>query len=196
VLSSLVPSPGPATKLQWVSPLAENLYREYQDAEFLQRLGLSNLAPALREFWPEGGPCWDALARVTGCSAEGVVLVEAKSHASGVQSSCRAENPVSRARIQASLACAKRRLGVSADVDWMEAYYQAANRYAHLIFLRDIGVQAWLVEVYFLNDKHFVGAPATEEEWQAVLKNVSTQMGLTGKSVPFVSKLFVPAPNI
>src|SRR5271170_5970967 len=62
--------------INWVSPLAADTYSEYQDSEFLERVGLGGLSPRLQEFWPRGGPCWDALARIEG----GCLLIEAKSH--------------------------------------------------------------------------------------------------------------------
>jgi hypothetical protein len=62
--------------IQWVSPLAEKKYIEYRDSEFLERVGLGQLAPRLQEFWLQRGPCWDVLAQIEG----GCLLVEAKSH--------------------------------------------------------------------------------------------------------------------
>jgi hypothetical protein len=61
--------------IQWGSPLKEDTYSEYRDSEFLERVGLAHLVPALRKFWPRNGPCWDALARIE----SGCVLIEAKS---------------------------------------------------------------------------------------------------------------------
>jgi hypothetical protein len=52
-------------ELEWVSPISDSKYAEYQDDDFLRVLGLEDLASALREFWPRGGPCWDALARIS-----------------------------------------------------------------------------------------------------------------------------------
>jgi len=194
VLERLNPPPGPSAKLRWVSPLKEEHFNEYRDAEFLEKLGLSDHSIALKEFWPDRGPCWDALAQVTGCSPEGIVLVEAKSHVSELGSSCDARSAASRAKIEASLACTKRRLGVNTSKDWMNNYYQSANRYAHLFFLRDLGVHAWLVNVYFLDDCS-IDAPATEAEWRVALEEVKERMGLSGKSVPFASELFLEAES-
>lgn len=129
-----------------------------------------------------------------GCSPEGVVLVEVKSHISELGSSCAAESPVSRAKIEASLACTKRRIGVDARKDWMNGYYQAANRHAHLIFLRDLGVQAWLVNVYFLNN-HSIPFPATELQWRSALADVKKQMRLDGRFLDGVSELFLDVPQ-
>ena len=48
-------------------------------------------------------------------------------------------------------------------------------------------------DVYFVEDKR---SPTTEEEWRAALEQVREHMGLTGKSVPFASELFLEAPNV
>jgi hypothetical protein len=55
------------------------------------------------------------------------------------------------------------RLGMAADADrWIRplrpdlpghsSVYQSANRYAHLYWLRDKGIDAWLVHVLFCDD--------------------------------------------
>ena len=63
--------------IEWVSPLASDNYAEYSDEDALARLKLSALRVPLADFWPTGGPHWDALAR-TGSGR--VILVEAKAH--------------------------------------------------------------------------------------------------------------------
>ena len=67
--------------IRWVSPLAADNHSEYRDEEFLEIIGAGHLAPRLRDFWPQRGPCWDALAQLDG---GGCVLVEAKSHVPAV----------------------------------------------------------------------------------------------------------------
>jgi hypothetical protein len=196
VLASLKPSPGPRATLRWVSPLCEDKFNEYRDEEFLAKLELPEHSRALSQFWPKGGPCWDALAIVGGVNPHGVVLVEAKSHVSELASNCGAKDPASRAKIKKALDRTKQRLGVDPNKDWMNGYYQSANRYAHLLFLRDLGVQAWLVNVYFLKDEHFRDAPATEADWKIQLEKVREEMGLSGEPVPSASELFPEAPNV
>lgn len=193
VLGALNPPPVSGADLRWVSPLAGDGFKEYQDAEFLARLDLGAHADALREFWPKGGPCWDALALVTGCVPQGVVLVEAKSHISEMESDCTAKDPASKARIEASLAATKRRLGVDSGVDWMKGHYQAANRYAHVLFLRELGVPAWLVNIYFTGDKR---SKTSADEWRAALTEVRKRMGLGGIGIPYASELILDAPNV
>src|SRR5690349_3357421 len=63
---------------QWKSPLGSENFMEYRDGAVLRCLGIDSLPHRqLADFWPNGGPVWDAL----GVSTEGTrVLVEAKAH--------------------------------------------------------------------------------------------------------------------
>src|SRR3954464_2041498 len=67
-----------AASFEWRSPLAEENYAEYYGTTFLKRLDLGEHAAALKEFWPQRGPQWDALALVhrPGHARLGVLLVE------------------------------------------------------------------------------------------------------------------------
>ena len=48
--------------VKWVSPLAEDKYREYRDSAALVRLGVvARLRTPLASFWPPRGAVWDAL---------------------------------------------------------------------------------------------------------------------------------------
>jgi len=103
-------------EIHLVSPLAADSFSEYQDSEFLERVGLGLLAPRLSEFWPQRGPCWDALARIEG----GCLLIEAKSHVPEIYGGgCGATSPASKQKIQEAFGSTKAWLGVSPDVDWM-----------------------------------------------------------------------------
>jgi hypothetical protein len=55
-LSALKPS------LTWVSPLEAEKFAEYYDGDLLAAIGRGELACALTDYWPSGGPHWDALA--------------------------------------------------------------------------------------------------------------------------------------
>jgi|SRR5208282_4037431 len=184
--------------LRWVSPLVEDGFNEYQDGEFLGKLKLGQHLDKLKGFWPKGGPCWDALAIIEGITPHGVVLVEAKSHVSEMTNACNAGS-VSRERIRNSLALTACSLDVEMNSSWTENYYQIANRYAHLYFLREIAkIPAWLVNVYFVNDesiKHVEPPPRSASEWREKLEQVKERMGLSAKSIPFTSDLFLEAVN-
>ena len=139
----------PGAALRWVSPRADDRWAEYRDGAFLERIGHPALLSDLKSFWPARGPQWDAL----GLSNEmTVLLVEAKAHVGEMASSCSAAAPTSLALIKRSLDATKRAMGVHEAADWMNGYYQLANRLAHLWFLRERGVDARLVLLQFTGE--------------------------------------------
>src|ERR1051325_8954008 len=75
--------------LEWVSPIEEDQFREHSDESFLDSVGLLGLAGELADFWPQGGPRWDALARINWPDgrSSGVLLLEAKSYPKEMYSS-------------------------------------------------------------------------------------------------------------
>ncbi len=81
--------------VSWVSPVRDDGYREYKDAEFIERLDLTDrLKTPLSDFWPRSGPRWDALGM---SSSNRPILVEAKAHipeAASPGSSASAESSV------------------------------------------------------------------------------------------------------
>lgn len=159
--------------LVWASPLASDSFAEYRDEDFLSRIGLERLSSQLAKFWPNRGPQWDALAS----DDHGrVFLVEAKAHAAEMTSTCQAGKE-SRARIVQACDAAKRVLGASPTADWLSGYYQYANRLAHLGFLREHNVDAWLVFLYFTGDADMKG-PGTETAWAGPIRDAHTHLGL------------------
>jgi hypothetical protein len=171
---AILPRLNGATAIRWVSPLASDDHAEYRDADFLKRLALPHLVPALRGFWPERGPQWDALGR----SDKGdVLLVEAKAHIDELCSPGTGAGEASRARIEAALAGVADAHGITARASWADVFYQLANRLAHLHFLRSQGVAAWLVLVNVLGDDDMQG-PATAAEWEAAYRVVLHVMGI------------------
>lgn len=160
--------------LQWLSPLADDSFAEYRDGDFLHRLGLPHLAPDLAAFWPRGGPVWDGLAR----AGDRVVLVEAKAHLREARSSpCAARSEASRQMIAQAFARVQADLVVVPQADWMQHFYQYANRLAHLWWLRAQGVQAHLLLVGFVGDTEMRG-PLTPAEWQGLYAEADAALGL------------------
>jgi hypothetical protein len=197
VLNALPSLASLSPRVHWVSPLESEKFIEYKDAEFLRAAGLVHLSPKLKEFWPFRGPNWDALAAVEidkSPDGRGVVLLEAKSHPSEIYSTgCQASSPKSLRMIKAALQQTKGWLDVSDDTNWTGTLYQSANRLAHLYFFHEIvGVQAWLVNAYFINDPH---SPTTLENWRNALKQVKEELGLTDILVPNTAELFLEAKD-
>jgi hypothetical protein len=80
--------------------------------------------------------------------------------------------------------------------NWLDGYYQNANRLATLYFLNCVvGVPARLLLIYFCDDS-YTGkeCPADASGWQKSIKNVDESLGLTGSSdlERRVHQLFLP----
>jgi len=160
--------------IQWFSPLKNDDYAEYRDQAFLKLLDVKLEELPLDEFWPKGGPQWDALGR----SASGkLFLVEAKSHIQELISTLQAKDKDSVKRILKSLGEVKDSLGSKTDFDWSKCFYQYTNRLAYLYLLRKNGLCAYLVFVYFLNDFEMKG-PTTVFEWEGAIKLLHSCLGI------------------
>lgn len=160
--------------ISWLSPRREDGYAEYRDGDFLDLLGAGDLRTDLADFWPARGPQWDALGR----SERGdLLLVEAKAHVPEMLSPASAASPASLARIRDALGRTAESLGATPRAAWTDAFYQYANRLAHLAFFRDRGRPAWLVLVSFVGDAEMKG-PRTAEAWDAAYTVADYAMGL------------------
>jgi len=169
---SAIPS---AKTIVWLSPLKSDAFAEYRDDAFLTLLGLSHLIEPLQAFWPKRGPQWDALGKTDNGQ---VLMVEAKAHIPEMCSPGTSAGEASRVRIVAALDKVALDLGARPDrAAWTEHFYQLGNRIAHLHFLREQGVQAWLVLVNFLGDPE-MGGPTTPEAWEAAYQVAFYVMGL------------------
>jgi len=185
-------------KVRWVSPLAAEHYVEYRDTDFLHALGFLHHDEALSRFWPRGGPCWDALARIEDGKGHpnGCILVEAKSHVPEFYSkdTQAGTNPLQ--HIKKSLGMAKNWFGVAEATVWTgfanpdKCLYQYTNRLAHLYFFRVLlGVPAFLVNVHFLDDPH---SPTKLSVWQTAISNIHKELGLHRLPSCFAN-VFLPA---
>ncbi len=184
-------------RIEWRSPIAAKEHREYWDRAFVEVLGLGEHAHALSEFWPSGGPHWDALAVVSGGEWPGVILVEGKSYPRELYSGgCgAAKGSTSRDLIQRSLAWVQERLGVRDRTaeEWCGRLYQSANRLAHLEWLRSRGVDAWLVHLLFTGDPH---SPTTEDEWHEAIREADEELGIAAVDIPHAGHVILPALDI
>lgn len=178
-----------AESIQWVSPLASESYNEYRDGEFLDTVSLPQFKSELRNFWPAQGPCWDALAVVQHERPNGVLIVEAKSHLAEMEARCSAKSEKSLEQIRNAFRKTKEWIGVSDDSNWFGSFYQMANRYCFLYFLREvIGVQAWLANVYIVGDSI---CPTSQEQWARGITCAKEQLGVV--SVPYSADVFLEA---
>ncbi|HEX4295078.1 MAG TPA: hypothetical protein VHZ29_13170 [Rhizomicrobium sp.] len=189
--SAILPRLQGAKSISWLSPLAEDAFAEYRDGDFLKRVGIARLVGDLAEFWPRHGPQWDALA--TSDRAD-VLLIEAKAHVDEICSPGTAARAMSRRRIEDSLARTATAMKADPKAAWTGAFYQLANRFAHLRFLRSRGIKAWLVLVSFVGDADMRG-PASQQEWEAAYRIVLHVMGIR-QSTPLLRHVLYVFPDV
>lgn len=167
-----------AHTIDWLSPLACHDYTEYRDRDFLDQIGKSELAGELAKFWPPRGPQWDALGR---SDWGDILLVEAKAHIPEMCSGATKASPKSRKQIERAMKATIETCRAQPRAAWTEVFYQLGNRLAHLKFLRDAKVPAWLVLVNFVGD-HEMEGPQTEGEWKSAYAVAHHVMGLDKKN--------------
>ena len=179
-------------EIKWLSPLEKYDYLEYSDSAFINQLGVKLEHKALVDFWPNGGPVWDGLAKTDKTDKKDILLIEAKSHIGELRSTLRAKTTNSLRKICQSLTQTQGFLGVESLLDWGTPFYQYTNRLAHLYFLREMNkLPAYLVFVYFINDPDMHG-PSTREEWQGALKLMKTLLGLSRhKLSKYMADIFI-----
>lgn len=153
------------------------------------------LRPKNRPF--KGFHNWDAVAWISDDQNRELLLVEAKAEAKEVSQGCKSGNQDNKRRIAAELERAKQRLQVrDSRGDWMEAYYQCANRLAVLTFLDEVGIPAHLLFLYFCGDRRDAGrnSPQSAEEWEPILAGQSQHIGTIGNEAlaARVHSLFLP----
>ena len=179
--------------IEWISPLRPN-YTEYQDQDFLDKLRIILPHRSLRDFWPTGGPVWDALAR----TPKGrVFLIEAKAHIPELNSPASGASPKSLKQIASSLNETRDFLNADSVVDWTRTFFQYTNRIAHLYLLRGLNkIDAYLINVYFLNDRTMKG-PSSVEEWKGAISLLKTHLGVTRtKLSPFMKDVFIDVEEL
>ena len=165
--------------INWKSPIKDDQYAEYRDEDFLRILDIeSKINSPLEKFWPKRGPQWDAL----GIDDEKIFLVEAKANLPEVVSPPIVAGKESKSKILTSFSELKEYLNINNTIDWSETFYQYANRIAHLYFLRVLnGINAYLVNIYFINDNSVAG-PKSIDEWRGALTIIKHYLGIPKKN--------------
>jgi hypothetical protein len=186
----LIDKIGKPVNIIWKSPLESDQYAEYRDQEFINILGLKNkIKQPLNEFWPNCGPLWDAL----GLDKNTYYIVEAKANIPEIVTPGTCADAGSKAKIVNAFSKVKKYLGINNNVDWSDTFYQYANRIAHLYYLRVLnGIDAHLINIYFINDDS-VDGPHCTEEWYGAIKVIKQYLGIPKKNKldKFIHEVFV-----
>lgn len=181
-------------RVHWLSPLKRDNYAEYQDQDFIARLGITLEKVPLKAFWPRFGPVWDGLAKT---DRGDIILVEAKAHIPEMVTDPTRAKGVSLAKIRKSLEETKRFLGSQSDADWATSFYQYTNRLAHLYLLRVLNaLPAYLLLLYFINDEE-VGGPSTQLEWKGAINLLESFLDIEQHRLSqYVLQAFVDAKEL
>ena len=178
---------------EWMSPKKEDEFAEYRDNDFLEMLGITGCQSKLFKFWPKGGPQWDALGKLKN---EFYFIVEAKANIPEITSSCQATSENSKTKINNSVIRTKQFLNITSGKNWLDGFYQYANRLCHLYFLRELcGVNAYLIFVYFCNDTTHI--PTSIEQWHGAIELQKYLMALGRHQLQqYIVEIFVNIEEI
>jgi hypothetical protein len=178
--------------IDWRSPCPARRYRELSDGRFLREVGLAHLTSSMADFWPRGGPVWDAVGILGESARDGLVLLEGKNYPAEACSACRAAAPDSGRKIEAALDQTRQALNARGEpVTWTEVYYQVANRLAWVDWLRRHHVPTWLAFLCFTDD-HRHGA-TTRDEWENGMKTIHDALGVDLSMISRVAVVYLPA---
>jgi hypothetical protein len=174
--------------IRWLSPVMSDQFAEYRDKAFIDLLGICLKKRPLSDFWPKGGPQWDAL----GISESGeAILVEAKAHIQEIFSPPSGASPQSLPLIIKSLSETASAFQAKPGLNWHLRFYQYANRLAHVFLLKELNnIPARLIFLYFTGDTDMNG-PETVQEWQAGIEVLHEALGIRGRVPTYVSDVFI-----
>ena len=162
-------------EILWKSPLENDGYREYRDRVALRHLGVHLPHRPLSSWWPEGGPKWDSLGKV---SDGQLIFLEAKAHIGEIFSPGTKATPASRRMIESSLCEARRHFAPASRASWWHMGYQYANRLAWHYFLHTVnGLPSRTVFLQFTNCIEMNG-PTSEQQWERPIRYLHRRLGL------------------
>lgn len=172
------------------SPIEDTWCKEFKDKSFWDgkldkdsnsfwnEMGNPNIN---RNSWPKGGPSWDGIAVLTDKNGEkNLLLFEAKAHKSELKNRCQAKKPDSIKVISDQLDKTKKSLGLDENVDWMNNYFQFANRLAFHNYLQNKNIKVALICVYFANDPYWNKKKGHKgkEQWKEAIETEKEYFGI------------------
>ena len=183
---------------------------ELEGLDFLDDKIFKNLKEEWKEFWPQTGTQmnWDAVGIAEVDKKREIILVEAKSHVGelgSIQSKCGAKEkgglPQIKKAINKTIEYYKGILSPNTDIEenWLDIYYQFANRLCTLYFLNKHTIPTRLVYIYFIGD-HGKGLKKGdycpkfkngENGWDEKIKEMYKNLGFSS-SPDRVHKVFLP----
>jgi hypothetical protein len=164
-LARVFPQLGDAV-FDWLVPAASaaptnpRAQRELRDAAFWATVERPDLEAYARDWWPDGGPAWDAIAIANLPSGRVVVLIDTTTATQPatptvVPAAASTTDPRAAALIDAALLCTHDRLNATAPADaWLSTHRHLARRLTWADWLRDHRQPALLAQVGFAGTSH------------------------------------------
>jgi len=166
-----------------------NYFRE--EDKFNLRDLLTSYDEQFKIEWPQSGSSmnWDLIGFSR--KKKTWILCEAKAHLGELKSDCGASKD-SKDKISRALNIVKNRLGVDTDKNWMEKYYQFANRLYAVDLINRQGFNAVLLNIYFLGDLSGKNrkSPQKESEWTDSIDKMYKTLGVPA-DLSIVKNLFL-----
>lgn len=174
---------------------------EYKGIQFLKKHpNYNEICKKWKEFWPQTGNAqnWDGICQI----GNTYILIEAKARLGEIESNTGASEQ-SLNLIQNSFNKTKEHYDIKSDKDWGKKYYQMANRLAFVYFLKSCGIEAKLLDIYFINgyidkskksnNKNIVDSNNVNniKDWESVIEQEYLYLGLNNLSKSDVKSLFI-----
>lgn len=137
-----------------------------------------------REEWPQSGNSmnWDLVGYTIQDNIKTWVLIEAKAHLGELEQDCGASSLVSIEKIEMALSNTAKNNNViiSEEKPWTKKFYQFANRLYVLDLLKRNGINAKLINLYFVGDMISSNrkSPINKNEWQSKIKEMKDYLSV------------------
>lgn len=148
---------------------------EYIGIDFLKNeANYKSIKGNWKKIWPSANNAqnWDAVAKI----GSRWLLVEAKAHKNEVFSDCKASK-ASKEMILGSMMQVQNEKGIKCKNDWLNKYYQKANRLLFIHFLEKNDIKSSLLYIYFVNGYLDKGVNS-KAEWKQIIKDEDEYLGI------------------
>jgi len=124
-------------------------------------------------------------------------LLEAKAYIEEMADGGTKAGSASREKILSAFEQTKAYCRVKQEINWDGAFYQYANRVAHLYYLSVMNkIDAYLVFLYFVNAPD-VPLPCTRDNWIGAIRAVKAALGLgRNRLAPRITEVFIDTPAL
>jgi len=159
--------------------------QELVGLEFLKdEINYEKVMKIWKHEWPQSGNSmnWDLVGYTYQNNNKTWILIEAKAHLGELEQDCKATSPSSIKKIKSALLKTAKNYGieVSENKPWTKNYYQFANRIYILDLLKRNGLNAKLINIYFVGDMISKNrkSPQDKNEWSIKIKEMKDYLSI------------------